>query len=108
MIVVSHEAVRMDFDAESLVDQPEEAAELEPIDVVEEDRAVVDTTVHDVMPSIFGVSAMWSSHTPIMDAGCHTVLAGVRGVPGTMRTGVRGVPGTMRTSEGAEDLVEGR
>ena len=68
--MVAHQAVRVDLHTEHLVDLGETMAELDTVVVDEEHVGSVDTTIHDVMPTILDVRAQWTGHAPIMNKGC--------------------------------------
>ena len=57
MKVVVEEAVRVDLNAEALVDVGQSLAEFDSIGVIEEHVAVIDATVHHVVPSVLDVDA---------------------------------------------------
>jgi hypothetical protein len=71
MKVVVEETVRVELDAEALVYVGQSLAEFDSIGVIEEHVAVIDATVHHVVPSVFDVDAQWSGHAAMMNPGCY-------------------------------------
>ena len=71
MEVIVHQAVRVRANVEPIEHVSESLAHLDAVAVVEEHVAVVDSTIHHVVPTVFDVDAWWSGHTPIMNKGCY-------------------------------------
>ena len=71
VIVVVHEAVRIDQHSEAFMGIEQALPELDAISVVEVHGAVVDAAIHHVVEAVFDVWAELSGHHTIMTKGCH-------------------------------------